>query len=282
MNVFPRMAVALILISLSGRALANPIFIANHSFETPKTVHIDGFQSWTGIGGTAGNPAVYNPYEFNAPNAYYIGATPASDPANGGSGYVGIDGENLAFAFERPAGTGFQQMLGAVFKPDTAYTLTIAEGRRNGVQAAPTLGSLIELLAGNTVVASSIDNVGPALGTFKDQIAFLASSNSFSNLFGEALTIRVLTTLPFLTPYQASDWDNVRLDATGPSTVVPEPTSLMLLVLGVILMISYGWTKRQPHVQAVPSLRFAHRKPQLKKESTMLRKMMMGVHAPHY
>ena len=241
-----RIALLLVRVSQIDSAWASPIFVANPSFETPSTVHIVGFHSWTGIGGSSGNPAEYNPYEYNAPNAYYVGATPATDPAHGGAGYAGIVGENLAFVFERPAGTGFQQILSAVFTPNTSYTLTIAEGRRNGVQAAPTMGSLIELLAGNTVVASSTDNVGPAPGTFVDQTAFLASSNTFASLFGKRLTIRVLTTLPFLTPYQATDWDNVRLDATGPSAVVPEPTSFALLVMGAAIMSSYVLTRRKP------------------------------------
>ena len=210
------------------------------------TTHIVGFQSWTRIGGNGANPGEYNPYEYfqPGPNTYYVGANPSTDPAKGGTGYPGLDGENLAFAFETLAGSGFQQTLSAVFTADTAYTLTVAEGRRNGSQAAPTLGSMIELLVGNTVVASSIDNVGPAPGTFVDQTAYLASSDSFSSLYGEALTIRIVTTLPFTTQYQATDWDNVRLDSVGPTDAVPEPTTFALLFFGSLAMFAYGLQRR--------------------------------------
>lgn len=228
------------LVCHANSVVANSIDIPNHSFEDPVTTHIVVFQTWTRIGGGGGNPGEYNPYEYfqPGPNTYYVGANPSTDPAKGGTGYAGIDGENLAFAFETPAGSGFQQTLNAVFTADTAYTLTVAEGRRNGTQGAPTLGSMIELLAGNTVVASSIDDVGPTPGTFVDQTAYLASSNSFSSLYGEALTIRVVTTLPFTTQYQATDWDNVRLESAGPTSAVPEPTTLTLLASGAVAIFT--------------------------------------------
>ena len=228
-------------------ATANSIDVPNHSFENPVTTHIVGFQSWTRIGGNGANPGEYNPYEYfqPGPNSYYAGANPSTDPAKGGTGFPGIDGENLAFAFETPSGSGFQQTLNAVFAADTSYTLTVAEGRRNGSQAAPTLGSMIELLAGNTVVASSIDDVGPPPGTFVDQTAYLASSDSFSSLYGEALTIRIVTTLPFTTQYQATDWDNIRLESVGPSDVVPEPTTLTLLVSGACATIAFRVKRRK-------------------------------------
>ena len=233
-------------------ATANSIDVPNHSFENPVTTHIIGFQSWTRIGGNGANPGEYNPYEYFQPgsNTYYVGANPSTDPAKGGLGYPGIDGENLAFAFETPTGSGFQQTLNAVFTADTSYTLTVAEGRRDGSQAAPTLGSMIELLAGNTVVASSIDNSGPAPGTFADQTAYLARSDSFSSLYGEALTIRVVTTLPFTTQYQATDWDNVRLESVGPADTVPEPTTFALLFFGSLTMFAYRLQRRTFTVEA--------------------------------
>ncbi len=51
------------------------------------------------------------------------------------------------------------------------YTLTVEDGNRNGTNAGGFAGSLIELLAGSTVIASSTDTVGPNPGTFRDQVA---------------------------------------------------------------------------------------------------------------
>lgn len=242
-----RVAILTLLVSQASLAIAGSISVPNHSFEDPVTTGMIGFHTWTRIGGGGGDPGEYNPYEFlqPGPNTYYVGANPSTDPAKGGAGYAGIDGENLAFAFQSPVGSGFQQTLSTVFTAHTSYTLTVAEGRRNGTQAAPTLGSMIELLAGNTVVASSIDNVGPAPGTFFDQTAYLASSDSFSSLYGEALTIRIVTTLPYTTRYQATDWDNVRLDSVGPTEAVPEPTTLALLVSGAVAMFAYRLKRRK-------------------------------------
>ena len=154
---------------------------------------------------------IYNPYEFNGGNAYYTGASPTTDPANGGAGYPGIQGENLAFVYQQGPGAGLKQTLNATLAANTSYTLTVAEGARNGTDAGPFSGSTIELLAGSTVIASSTDHLGPTPGTFKDQVAILADSNAYPSLIGQPLTIELLTSVPYTAAGQATDWDNVRL-----------------------------------------------------------------------
>jgi hypothetical protein len=213
-------------------ASAAPIFVDNPSFESPSTNDIGVLPSpWVPIANP--DPNVYNPFQYLDNNAWYQGANSSTDPGNGGVGYPGMDGRNLSYVFQRAAGTGIEQALSAVLAPDTAYTLTVAFGRRNGSDfAAPTLGSLIELLAGNVVIASSQNDTGPLPGQFVEQVALLPNSNAFAALYGESLTIRLTTTQAFTTQYQATDWDNVRLDATAVG--VPEPSSI--LVFGLSLM----------------------------------------------
>jgi hypothetical protein len=209
------------------------IVIANPSFETPLATQSSQILSpsgWT-ILGSSGSRGSYNPYRYGPDNGFYNGATFAADPNSGGSGAVGIAGSMLAFIYQGAAGSGFSQTLADTLQPNTTYTLTVREFQRNGfVFAAPTLGSSIELLAGTTVIASTVNNTGPGAAVSLDRVAVLADSAAFSALYGQALTIRIRTTLPFTIAGQATDWDNVRLTATD---AVPEPGTLFLVSAGV-------------------------------------------------
>jgi hypothetical protein len=153
----------------------------------------------------------------------------------GGPTYPGIDGDLLGFSYETALGSGLFQTLSATLQADTAYTLTVAEGRRNGTLAAPTLGSKIILFAGTTAIASSTDDTGPAAGTFQDQVAFLANSNTFSSLVGQTLSIAIETSVPYTVTNQATDWDNVRLDA---SAAAPEPSTWASLLCGTFALVA--------------------------------------------
>ncbi len=216
-------------------ARADLVTIVNQGFETPATVTTAAPSGWTLINTTSGGGITstvgsYNPYEYQGGNAYYAGANPTTDPAKGGSGYPGIFGENLAFANNVSAGSGLQQTLTATLLANTTYTFTVEVGNRNGMFGVGGFGgSLIELLAGTTVIASSTDTVGPTPGTFHDQVALLANSNSFSALIGQTLSIEILTTNT-AAENRATDWDNIRLDASP--VVVPEPASIVMVLTG--------------------------------------------------
>jgi hypothetical protein len=225
-------------------AYATQIPVVNSGFETPATISATAPTGWTvfnsGSGGAIGS---YNPYEFGGGNVYYTGANPITDPNNGGSGYPGIFGENLGYAFNVGAGSGLEQTLSATFLADTSYTFTVDEGNRNGTDAGGFAGSLIELLAGSTVVASSTDTVGPTAGTFRDQVATLSNSDSFSALFGQTLSIDILTTNPAALD-RASDWDNIRLAASAQTTAVPQPTPVAMGAIGILAILGFAWRRK--------------------------------------
>ena len=238
---------AMVVIHVIGaEASAESISVPNQGFEDPATTTLVLTSSWVKVNNSASVNA-YNPYQFNGGNAYYVGANRTTDPANGGSGYPGIGGENLAFVYQQAAGAGMSQMLSATLAANTTYTLTVAEGARNGSFGGPFSGSTIELLAGTTVIASSTDNVGPTPGTFVDQTATLANSSLYSSLVGQPLTIELLTSLPFTRANQATDWDNVRLDAVSAAPAVPEPSSLSLLLAGAgsSAVLALAWVSRR-------------------------------------
>jgi hypothetical protein len=231
------LSVSLILIlglEFSGthEAQAASITVPNFSFETPATTGQVVTNNWVQVNEPTTTPDAYNPYQNEGGNAFYTGANPVTDPASGGTGYPGIVGENLGFIFAQVGGTqpgtGLMQTLSATLQPGMQYTLTVAEGNRNGTVMGGFLGSEIILVAGTTVIASATDTGGPAAGSFKDEVATLANSSAFPSLIGQPLVIELLTTNAGTsngTVGPATDWDNVRLTATS----VPEPASLVLL-----------------------------------------------------
>lgn len=236
---------AMILIHVIGAEVsAESISVPNQGFEDPATTTIVLTSSWVKVNNSDFVDA-YNPYEYLGGNAWYVGANPTTNPANRGSGYPGIEGENLGFVFSQAAGAGMSQKLSATLAANTTYTLTVAEGARNGSFAGPFSGSTIELLAGTTVIASSTDNVGPPPGTFVDQTATLANSSLYNSLVGQPLTIELLTSRPFTQSRQATDWDNVRLDAVPAGTAVPEPSSLLVAGPGILAVLALALVRRR-------------------------------------
>lgn len=234
-RLFLNCAAALFFSILStASSIASPILVSNYSFESPATTSLThgNAPGWTQLN-NGGQGGVYNPYEYVSDDRFYIGANSTTDPANGGSGFLGIVGENVGYSFNNGPGGGFRQTLAATVAADTVYTLTVSVGNRAQIHGeGPFAGSLIELIAGNTVIASSTDNVGPTVGSFQDQVTISANSNTFADLIGDQITIMLLTTNALRSGI-ATDWDNVRLDAASQSTV-PEPSTLILLAVGSV------------------------------------------------
>jgi hypothetical protein len=90
---------------------------------------------------------------------------------------------------------------------------------------------------------ASNDVVTTVPGTLVDQTGILADSDAFPALFGQPLTVRITTTLPFTVPNQNTDWDRVRVDATP----IPEPASAALLAVGAAGACVRGRRRRRTH-----------------------------------
>ncbi len=151
-------------------------------------------------------------------------------PGHGGSGYPGINGENLAYVYNPTATpSGASQVLSSVLQANVRYSLSIYAGFRNGGGANGWGGSELDLLAGNTVIATTSDSTALQHGSFELQTATVDSSALSQSLLGQALTVRFESTQAGV----ASDWDNISLNAVS---TAPEPSTLLLVipVLGLL------------------------------------------------
>lgn len=220
------------------RLQAAPIAIANPSFEAPVQVdggydfllppNQQGTYGWT-IGDSAG---IYNPTALDYATA-------------GGNGTpAGADGSQVGFVFGFGDYTIEQQLAGPdeilnngddpVLAANAIYRLTVAVGQRQiGNQYGATYGGYdFMLIAGigvdAKVIARETDAVTPTPGTFVDRTIVVDSATLDPSLYGLPLTILLRKTVQNATA--DTDYDHVRMDAE----IVPEPTSLVLVLLGGI------------------------------------------------
>jgi hypothetical protein len=205
----------LLLVPASSRALADSLVVTNFSFETP-ALGDGNFQSgapgWTAFG----SAGVYDPPAVQYP--------------------VVSDGVQIGFTFNAP-GEGFQQDLLASLNPGGlnllqpgSYTLTVAVGNR----PAQVMGgySIALMTVNNDILASATGMAESFPNGFTDVVIPFYASPSDPNL-GEQLRIRLLDTGGGQT-----DFDNVRL------TFVPEPSAMMLLGVGGLLLFRQRRTSR--------------------------------------
>ena len=153
--------------------------------------------------------------------------TPCKSDANVSSDSIVFDSyydepvpDGVQVAWGNEGGTIFQR-LSATLQSNTKYTLGVYVGQRN---RSGFVGYNIELLAGNTVIASN-NSITPAPGTFSLVNVHYTSSNN-DRLIGQSLGIR-LSSFGIQT-----NFDNVTLEATA----VPEP----LTILGAVTAIGFG------------------------------------------
>ena len=202
--------------ALSGVALADPIPIANHSFELP-VVSNDSFittsapTGWTAVGTVDFG---WRAVGVVNPNTTTLYLDPVPDGANVGVVFLGPTHSNLP--------SGLRQTLTNVLQARTVYTLTVDVGNMNTDPTPPHNqfnftgfpGYRVELLAGGAVVASDDNSLLPGEGRFLTATVMLATASSSTN-FGSALGIRLLN-LDAAAGIEVN-FDNVRLDA------VPRP-----------------------------------------------------------
>jgi hypothetical protein len=198
-----------------GQVKAALLTVANNSFETPVatppsgvigssgTVVLGGwtFDSGVNNGGFA-NPTIG---QTNLPGSWY-GPSPTLP-----------NGNQIAWS----NGGTISQTLSATLQANTRYTLGAYVGRR--VSNAAFAGYNIELLAGNTVLASN-NSVTPVAGDFV-YVPVSYTTVGSDPLLGQALQIR-LTSLG-----TQANFDNITLDAAS----IPEPSAILgLLGFGLL------------------------------------------------
>ena len=155
----------------------------------------------------AGTPSVQRGI-FNPGVDSYLGADGLGTP-------MGAEGDEVAFLLNDGGASerGFIfQTLSTTLEPATDYTLEVAVGHRlatNPFGPSTWGGYSVELLAGNQVIASEVDQMIPTEGTFAD-VTLAVSSNALpARLLGQALTVRLSITGQ--NALDATDFDHVRL-----------------------------------------------------------------------
>jgi hypothetical protein len=162
---------------------------------------------------------------FDPTGASYPGAAGAGTPA-------GAEGSDVLYLYssggaDAPA-TAFQT-LPTTLVASRKYTLRVAIGNRLAGNPYGTSwgGFRVELLAGNSVIASRADTFVPDPGTFRDVAMSVRGSNVSPDLVGRPLTIRLsATSTAFLA---ATDFDHVRLLVTSGACGLLGPEALLVL-----------------------------------------------------
>jgi hapalindole H/12-epi-hapalindole U/12-epi-fischerindole U synthase len=207
------------------------LLISNHSFEDPVT------SAGTFITSNSSGPSGWDIYGPTASNRQFGVLNPAMTTL-----YVGgmvPDGANIGVVFLLgTAGEGgLQQTLSNTLQLNTAYTLTVEVGNIANDPNPPHSsfnftgfpGYRIDLMAGGSVLASDNNGLSISDGAYATSTVSFTTGLSHLNS-GENLRIRLVN-------LNGSgievNFDDVRLDAVA----VPEPSSALLLGLGVLFYV---------------------------------------------
>ncbi len=213
--------VALGLLLLSGPTWADSVPIVNASFETLSNAQI------------LNCPSVPSCYYNNGPIPGWTG-TLQTGSFHPGAYFSSIpDGSFVAYS---NSGTLSQTLTNSVLA-DTLYTLTVFVGDRTDTINGPYTLYLDTILNGVTsnlcTISGNALKIAP--GTFQAETCTYQSNSSVpaGNFF-----------LDFVSGGGQLDVDDVSLTSTPSS--VPEPSSVLLLGFGVILVLSVGiWSKQK-------------------------------------
>lgn len=222
-HLLSRLLLAGLLTPLAAHAAT--VFVANPSFETPTTA--------PGTFQTSAAPAGWSAYGTIDFGWRTVGVVnPASttlylDPAPQGAN-VGVVFLGPTFANSE---AGLRQTLAATLQTSTRYTLTVAVGNmgndaqypHNTFDFSGFPGYRVDLLAGDTVIASDNNTLLPGEGRFLTSTVELSIGASHA-LSGQQLGIR-LVNLDSAAGIEVN-FDDVHLDATA----IPEPASAAALV----------------------------------------------------
>lgn len=201
-----RFALLLVALAIASTATASPITVLNAGFESEVLPGPGQYSLGVLLWDTTGVVGTFRPS---------AGSFPGGAP----------EGLNVAAAGNGAASGILSQTLAATLQANTTYTLRVDVGARLDF---PMAGYTIALIAGNVILDVSSSLV-PTPGTFlTDTIVYHSGANPAQ--LGQSLTIQLSGTGGPSSVGQ-TDFDNVRLDATA--TVVPEPSSLLLLGPGL-------------------------------------------------
>ena len=198
---------------LVAPSLADPVAISNHSFETPDLTA--GGNTWSDINLDWGDDA-------GASNDQFTEFIP--DFASDGEQHVGVNNSDADMS---GAIDPLMQDLAATYNALTTYTLTVGVGNRNDdftPDGNETLIQLADASTGNILAESIVDASLIPDGTFEDRSLVYTTGQS-GDPIGNNIRIILGVTGPDV---GRGHFDNVRLDAT----VIPEPSSVVLMVLG--------------------------------------------------
>lgn len=228
MTVFSKFTMYVAGALVTGGAMAAPIAVVNHSFETDD---VSGLANQLNAdivptGWSEYDDGRNNATAGNARGLVYHGPGP-SVIADTGLGQN--DGSQSFFTAQRD----ILQVLGATLQANTTYTLTVAIGDRDLDGAGGDPGDPIINLGygatGGANILLSIDSTGQPAQVDGGWVDWSGTFSTGASPAGEGQALRIE-----LTNGTNVGWfDNVRLDASP----VPEPGSLALLGLGGLALL---------------------------------------------
>ena len=244
-TLVPVAAAAAVLAVGGGAAVAAPVFVGNHSFETPDVPDAPPFAG-SAIG-------TWQKTGLETQTGIFENTAALGPPV------AGADGRQLGFVFADPStGSGiFQDLLAgsapATYQVGQSYRLTVAlQGGGGGMPAGVRLDLRLyyvdpTITAGDnrvTVAAATVSNtnVSGAITQLSDVSADLPIVTAGQPWAGRQIGVRLVSVdNPAVTESGYWDVDNVRL------TAVPEPAAagLALVAAGVGLLGRRGRHRRE-------------------------------------
>lgn len=231
--------VAAMAFGTSNVAPATSIDIANAGFDDQPLANNASagnvVTGWSTGGSGVCWAGVWNPMGSDAPdNAVvdgFIGASGDTGTPKGGNG------ANVLDLYVNGAGTAsVQQTLEETLKPGK-YTLTVAVGGATGGTPLDSYQIGIGTSGSSGPLAfGGVSSVSVAELTDVPVILTVTDDNSYLSQF-IVLTISGANS----TGIHATQFDRVRLDYVG----VPEPGTIVLLIIGLIGLLAYAWRKRK-------------------------------------
>jgi hypothetical protein len=210
-QIFP-----LLLLVITGHAVAVPIPIVNASFEDLAL-------------GCAAGP---NCFVLGNLPGWSVSAVPTTGTFKPSTGSGGIfpgglpDGVNVAAVGNQVGPASISQILAATLQANTLYTLTAAIGRRADF---PFGGYAMDLFAGANLLATSSDAT-PGPGLFQiDTLTFQTDNLTLG--IGLPISVRLRS----LVVNSQVDFDTVGLSAQPAS--VPVPPTMWLMCMGLVALL---------------------------------------------